>query len=159
MTMPCLSSPIALRPYQMQAREAIIEGFSSYRRQLLVAATGAGKTQIFCDVIRRLQPRKSLVLCHREELVEQARRRLESFGIAAEVEQADCRASADAPAVVASVQTLMREDRLSQWNPDHFGMVVADEAHKAMADSWQKVLRYGRRRNVAQSRVDPYFYK
>lgn len=142
MTMTCLSSPITLRPYQVEARNAIVAGFESYRRQLLVAATGAGKTQIFCEVIRQSQPGKALVLCHREELIDQARRRLESFGIVAEVEQADCRASMDAPAVVASVQTLMRDDRLGRWSKDHFGLVVADEAHKAMADSWQKVLRY-----------------
>ncbi len=131
-----------LRGYQVDAVESIIEGFESYGRQLLVAATGAGKTQIFCEVIRRSQPKRSLVLCHREELIDQARRRLDSFGIAAEVEQADCRANDNSPAVVASVQTLMRDDRLTRWRPDHFGLVVADEAHKAMSDSWQKVLRY-----------------
>jgi superfamily II DNA or RNA helicase len=124
------------------AVESIIEGFETYGRQLLVAATGAGKTQIFCEVIRRMHPAKSLVLCHREELIDQARRRLDSFGIAAQVEQADYRADNDVQAVVASVQTLMRDDRLTRWRPDQFGIVVADEAHRAMSDSWQKVLRY-----------------
>ena len=131
-----------LRGYQIAAVEAISEGFRTYNRQLLVAATGAGKTQIFCEVIRRSQPGKALVLCHREELVEQARRRLETFGIKADVEQGDAHATPDAPAVVASVQTLMRDTRLTRWRPDHFGMVVADEAHRAMSDSWQKVLQY-----------------
>ena len=136
-----LSKPI-LRAYQNAAVESIVDGFRTYNRQLLVAATGAGKTQIFCEVIRRSQPKKSLVLCHREELIAQACRRLDAFGISAEVEQADCRAKDNAPAVVASVQTLMRDDRLTRWSPDHFELVVADEAHKSISDSWQKVLRY-----------------
>jgi superfamily II DNA or RNA helicase len=36
----------------------------------------------------------------------------------------------------------MREKRRERWPRDHFGLVVADEAHRAMSDSWQKVLRH-----------------
>jgi superfamily II DNA or RNA helicase len=131
-----------LRAYQRKAVDLIQAGFGEFERQLLVAATGAGKTQIFCETIRLHQPGKSLVLCHREELIGQAARRLESFGIPAEVEMAGSRASLDAPAVVGSVQSLMGDCRLSRWPRDHFDLVVADEAHRAMSDSWQKVLRY-----------------
>ena len=46
-----------------------------------VAATGAGKTEIFCDIIRRTQPARALVLAHRTELVAQAVNRLRDFGI------------------------------------------------------------------------------
>jgi superfamily II DNA or RNA helicase len=132
----------SLRGYQLAAAESIMSGFGEFRRQLLVAATGAGKTQIFCEVARRMQPKRSLILCHREELIDQAARRLASFGIAAEVEMADRQASLDAPAVVGSVQTLMRDTRLNRWPRGHFGLVVADEAHHATSDSWQKVLGY-----------------
>jgi superfamily II DNA or RNA helicase len=111
----------------------------------------SGKTQIFCEVARRLQPERSLILCHREELIDQAARRLASFGIAAEVEMADRLASLDAPAVVGSVQTLMRDDRLKRWPRGHFGLVVADEAHHATSDSWQKVLGYFDTRTLGAS--------
>ena len=131
-----------LRAYQMKAADLIEAGFNEFRKQLLVAATGSGKTQIFCETIRRHQPRKSLVLCHREELIGQSARRLESFGIQAEIEMGGRVASLHAPAVVGSVQTLMGDSRLSRWPADHFNLVVADEAHRAMSDSWQKVLRY-----------------
>lgn len=133
---------IPLRAYQLRASDAIMDGFDSFMRQLLVAATGAGKTQIFCEVVRRFQPVRSLVLCHREELIEQAAHRLRSFGMAAEIEMADKRASLDAPVVVGSVQSLMRDCRLSCWPNNHFGLVVADEAHHATSDSWLKVLGY-----------------
>jgi len=131
-----------LRAYQRKAVELTIAGFDEYVRQLLVAATGAGKTQIFCETIRLHQPGKSLVLCHREELIGQAVRRLESFGIPAEIEMGASKASLDAPAVVGSVQSLMGDLRLSRWPKDHFDLVVADEAHRAMSDTWQKVLRH-----------------
>ena len=131
-----------LRAYQRKAVELTIAGFDEYVRQLLVAATGAGKTQIFCEIARLHQPGKSLVLCHREELIGQAAERLKSFGIQAEIEMGASKASLHAPAVVGSVQSLMGDSRLLRWPKDHFDLVVADEAHRAMSDSWQKVLRH-----------------
>lgn len=132
--------PISLRGYQLAAADSIMSGFAEFRRQLLVAATGSGKTQVFCEVIRRVQPERSLVLCHREELIDQAAHRLSTFGLTAEVEMGERRASLDAQVVVGSVQTLMRDHRLERWPRGHFGLVVADEAHHATSDSWQKVL-------------------
>ena len=133
---------MGLRAYQRKAVDMIQAGFAEFGRQLLVVSTGGGKTQIFCETIRQHLPGRSLVLCHREELIGQAVRRLESFGIPAEVEMAGSQASLDAPAVVGSVQSLMRDSRLTSWPQNHFDLVVADEAHRAMSDSWQKVLRY-----------------
>jgi len=133
---------MGLRAYQRKAVDLTLAGFEQFTKQLLVAATGAGKTQIFCETIRLHQPGRSLVLCHREELIGQAAKRLESFGIPAEIEMSDSRASLAAPAVVGSVQSLMGNARLSRWPRDHFDLVVADEAHRAMSDSWQKVLRH-----------------
>ena len=36
----------------------------------------------------------------------------------------------------------MREKRLSRWPRDHFNLVVVDEAHHALADSYQRVLAH-----------------
>ena len=36
----------------------------------------------------------------------------------------------------------MRENRLNQFRPDHFGTIVVDEAHHAISDSYQRVLQY-----------------
>jgi superfamily II DNA or RNA helicase len=65
-----------------------------------------------------------------------------STGIEAQVEMGDERASLDAPVVVASVQTLMREKRRNRWPQDHFGLVVVDEAHHALADSYLNTLHH-----------------
>ncbi len=42
--------------------------------------------------------------------------------------------------VVGSVQTLAQPDRLSRWKPDHFGLVVCDEAHHAPSPSYRRIF-------------------
>ncbi len=139
----CLSSSIALRPYQMQAREAIIEGFCEYRRQLAVISTGGGKTIVFASLAQHYQPRRTLVLAHREELIFQAVDKIHrATGLFPEVEMADSKASLHAPVVVGSIQTLAREKRRNRWPRDHFGLVVVDECQHALSDSYASVLRH-----------------
>lgn len=138
-----LSNRIALRPYQIQAHDAITRGFQEYQKQLVVKPTGSGKTILFASLAQHYQPRRTLVLAHREELITQAVDKIhKATGLIAEVEMGDYRASLDAPVVVASVQTLMREKRRSRWPRDHFGLVVVDEAHHALADSYLGTLRH-----------------
>ena len=43
---------------------------------------------------------------------------------------------------VGSVQTLMSEKRLNRFAPDYFKTVIIDEAHHALAKSYQNVLQY-----------------
>jgi len=42
----------------------------------------------------------------------------------------------------ATIQTLSQDDQLSQFSPDEFDYILIDEAHRAGADSYQKVVRY-----------------
>lgn len=132
-----------LRPYQQDAVRCIEAGWAEARRQLAVLPTGAGKTVIFSALSQRHQPRRTLILAHREELIEQAAAKLRaSTGIQADVEKAERRASMGAPVVVASIQTLMQEKRRARWNPVHFDLVVCDEAHHSVSASWQTVLKH-----------------
>lgn len=132
-----------LRPYQIHAHEAITRGFIEYPRQLAVMPTGAGKTVTFAALAQHYQPRRALILAHREELISQAVERIRAVtGLLPEVEMADYRASMNAPVVVASIQTLMRSSRRERWPRDHFGLVVVDEAHHSLADSYLGTLRH-----------------
>lgn len=134
---------IELRPYQHAALEAITRGFQTHQRQLAVKPTGAGKTIVFASLADYYQPRRTLVLAHREELIDQAVDKIRrTTGLEAEVEMAESYASRQAPVVVASVQTLMREARRSRWPRDHFGLIVVDEAHHTLADSYLSTLRH-----------------
>jgi superfamily II DNA or RNA helicase len=123
-------------------------GFSLDGDHLYLDATftvhhNSGKTILFSRLAQDYQPRRTLILAHREELITQAVDKLRvSTGIEAQVEMGDERASLDAPVVVASVQTLMREKRRERWPRDHFGLVVVDESHHILSDSYQNTVRH-----------------
>lgn len=138
---------IQLRPYQQEAKEAILNEFASGRkRTLLVLPTGCGKTATFCSVLQEQVKNggKGLILAHREELLTQARERLfESTGLASALEKADSTAlDSDAPVTVASVQTLCRESRLKRFSPEHYAHIVIDEAHHSLSQSYRNVIDY-----------------
>jgi superfamily II DNA or RNA helicase len=136
-----LSDRFSLRPYQEEARQAIRDGFHEFQRQLAVLPTGGGKTILFSAIAADRQPGRTLILAHREELIVQAVDKLRSAtGIAAEVERGEEWASLEAPVVVGSVQTLMQERRRDRWPWDHFSLVVVDESHHILSDSYQGIL-------------------
>lgn len=134
---------IQLREYQHEFVSATARGFVEFDRQLGVLPTGGGKTICFAHLAKRFHEKRNertLILAHREELIQQAADKIyKATGMATEIEKAEQRASLTAPIVVGSVQTL-QGSRLERWPRDHFGLVVADEAHHAIADSWQSTL-------------------
>lgn len=89
---------------------------------------------------------RMLVLAHREELLEQAAAKLRaaSPGLSVGIEQGENYAARDAQVVLASVATLGRtgSQRLEKIDPSQFNLIVVDEAHHAIADSWRRVLDY-----------------
>ena len=119
-----------LRPYQQEAIQAVHEHWREWDRELLVMMTGCGKTfTAKCIMENRLREGPVLFLAHRDELIEQARA---TFGDAGKVKgsETDIR-----PVTVGSVQTLMNRPRLAD-----FKTVIVDEAHHAVADSYQRVF-------------------
>lgn len=119
-----------LRPYQQEAIAATHEHWKEWDRELLVMATGTGKTYTAkCIIEDRLNCGSVLFMAHRDELIEQAR---STFGDAGKVKGSitDIR-----PITVGSVQTLINRPRY-----EGFKTVVIDEAHHAVSDSYQRVL-------------------
>lgn len=133
---------VRLRDYQDAAHTAIMDGFEAGRkRQLVVAATGSGKTVLFSVVAKSHLPRRTLILTDQIDLVGQTVAKVrEVTGIYADTEQASSQASLAAKVVVATVQTMRA--RLARFPRDHFGLVVADECDRAMAPQWQAVLSH-----------------
>lgn len=130
-----------LRGYQAAAVEAIRRRFLAGDRSTMIELpTGAGKTLIFSEVVRRAlaKGKRALVLAGRKELLSQARAKLRAAGVEAALEQGPNRAG-DARAVVASVATL-RGKRLENWPADTFDLVIIDECHHAVADTYQAIL-------------------
>jgi superfamily II DNA or RNA helicase len=136
---------VNLRPYQHEAVNCCFERWKEDTSTLVVVPTGGGKTQIFSEVIRRFLPQRALVLAHREELIFQAKDRIERIAaVECQVEMADLTASNDlfqrSPCVVSTVQTLHK--RLARFDPMSFGLVIVDEAHHGTASSYVKILEH-----------------
>lgn len=135
-----------LRPYQEQARAAIHDAWREVDRALLVLPTGTGKTIVFAAVTRDVVERRGrvLILAHRGELLQQAADKLAmATGLGCAVEKADESAHGCLERVtVGSVQTLMRESRRAAFDRDHYTHIIIDEAHHALAASYQDVVAH-----------------
>jgi len=119
----------------------------------VVMPTGGGKTILFADVIRRMFPRRALVLAHREELIFQARDKIQRVtGLRADVEmgeyQADGGLFEQARVIVSTIQTQCAGGdgggRMAKFDPQRFGVLIIDEAHHATSPSYRRVIDYYR---------------
>lgn len=135
-----------LRDYQ---RECLIRSRSFVRngskRGLISLPTGTGKTVIFAHFPKLFTAGKTLVLAHREELLDQAASVIRSINPAlrVEIERASRHTTSRADVVVASVQTFARSpERMHNWRPRDFSTIVIDEAHHSTAASYLRILEY-----------------
>ena len=136
-----------LRPYQQEAMQSIFYEWSTgVKRTLLVLPTGCGKTIVFAKVAEECvkEGDRVLILAHRGELLDQAADKIgKSTGLGCATEKAEqtCIGSWFR-IVVGSVQSMMREKRLSQFPDDYFNTIIIDEAHHCISDSYQRVLQH-----------------
>lgn len=136
---------VQLRGYQQEAVDAVFAKFDSGEdATLLVAATGTGKTVVLGEVARRFveQGKAVMVMAHRSELIDQAASRLSAMcGVQAEIEMADRHVAYTSPLCIASVQTLQGA-RLDALRTDYYDLLIIDEAHHAVADSYLRVIAH-----------------
>src|SRR5215468_7241347 len=135
---------IELYPFQQEAvadvERKVAEGV---RRILIAAATGAGKTIIASEIIRRHRLRTILFLAHRDELLTQARNKLRRFDITAGIIKSgrDRDARPQALVQVAGVQTLYwRAVRTDRMEMPPAGIVFGDEAHHVPARTYMSII-------------------
>lgn len=141
-------SPIELRlePFQERLLEQIsLSRARGHHRNLLVAATGTGKTVMAAVDYGRLRdelPRSRLLfVAHRNEILDQS---LATFRHALrEASFGEKWISGSRPRhfehVFASIQSLNAAN-LDDLPPDHFDVVIVDEFHHAAAPSYRKLL-------------------
>ncbi len=136
-----------LRPYQNEAVKAIKNEWNQgHQKTLLVLPTGTGKTVVFSKVVEEEveDGSKALILAHRGELLDQASNKLKATcGLDSVLEKAES-SSIGSPhnVIVASVQTLSQEKRLTNFHKDYFKTIVVDEAHHSTSDSYQRILQH-----------------
>jgi DNA repair protein RadD len=129
---------VELRSYQLQAIASVRIAVMQANRALLVMPTGSGKTVVFSEICRLANDKgkKVLILVHRRELVKQASDKLTKAGVQHGIIAAGFDPS-DQPVQVASVQTLIRRLNSGTFTPD---LIIIDEAHHAVAGSWDKII-------------------
>lgn len=139
---------VRLEPFQTRLLDEIELARSlGHHRNLLVSATGTGKTVMAAvdyGRLRSILPRSRLLfVAHREQILDQSRDvfrqvlRDATFG-----EKWVGGASPDRfDHVFASIQTLASQG-LSHLDPDHFDAVVVDEFHHAAAPSYEELLQH-----------------
>lgn len=146
-------SGLEVRPRPFQAE--LLEELNAERvvhdrhRNLIVAATGTGKTVMAALDYRRLardvhnRDLTLLFVAHRKEILEQSRRMYRE--VLTESTFGELLLAGEQPAqwrhVFASIQSLSSE-RLSRIAPDHFDVVVVDEFHHAEAASYRRLLDF-----------------
>lgn len=144
---------MTMRPYQNAAVEGAFKAWEENASTLIVLPTGLGKTVVFSEIVRRMQPARSIVIAHREELIFQAAEKIERVtGVAGGIEMGENHATGffgePPPYVVSTVQTQCSGGdgggRMTKFLPEDFGLVVIDEAHHATSATYKRVIKYYR---------------
>ncbi|KFN45387.1 hypothetical protein N790_10020 [Arenimonas malthae CC-JY-1] len=143
-------SPIEIRPEPFQSRLLELIALARIRgqhRNLLVSATGTGKTVMAALDYQRLRSQMSrsrlLFVAHRKEILDQS---LATFRHALrDPAFGELWVGGQRPRqfehVFASIQSISATG-LGSLEPDHFDVVIIDEFHHAAADSYRALLEH-----------------
>lgn len=133
-------------PNQMQ-RTALgeIQGLINRgaHRGLVISATGTGKTYLGAFAVKENQPQKFLYVVHREQV---ARKAMQSFSQVIGGPQKNFGLISSqhhdfSPRYLfATVQTLSQKKILEKLSPQMFDFILVDEAHRAAAPSYQRLM-------------------
>ena len=137
-----------ITPNQMQ--QAALKNLNALvangeKRGLVVSATGTGKTYLGAFAVKDFKPKKFLYVVHRQQI---AKKSLESFYKVIGSSRKDYgllsgdHHDVNRKYVFATVQTLSQPDVLASLAEDEFDYILIDEAHRAAAPSYQKVLAH-----------------
>lgn len=119
-------------------------------RNLVVAATGTGKTAIAAFDYRRFaasrpgQVTKLLFIAHREEILKQSRdcfRQVLKDGNFGQLAVGNYHAT-DPSHLFMSIQTLQSSHFVEKMDPHFYDMIIVDEFHHAAAPSYQALLSH-----------------
>lgn len=131
----------ALRPYQARGIDTLRRHSAAGRRRLLlVLPTGGGKTVMAGSITKSAREHDARVLfvAHRLELIDQAVKQIAAWGLPhiGVIRADDPRTDDFAPVQVGTIQTLARRLKPKA------DVVIIDEAHRAMADTYQRLIEW-----------------
>jgi len=143
---------ITLRDYQQKAKEQIFSRWNVVDNILYQMPTGTGKTRLFTSIIRDINVWglrhniffRVLIIAHRSELIEQSSRSLSKYRIEHGVLAGTLKEMRDLnkPIQVASIQTITHPVNINIIKDLEFDFIIIDEAHHAVARSYQKLWQF-----------------
>lgn len=141
------------RNYQQDCMAGVHNEFEQVTATAIVLPTGCGKTCVFAMIIKDRLPRRALVLAHREELIWQARSKIEDIAnVECGIEMADLYSNnslfGNQPVIISTVQTQNSawgdRKRMGRFKPTDFDTLIIDECHHATSPSYKAVINYYR---------------
>lgn len=143
---------ITLRDYQQLAKEEIFSKWNHADNILYQMPTGTGKTRLFTSIIRDINiwglrhniNYRILIIAHRSELIEQSSRSLDKYHIKHGVLAGTMKYKRNLTQAiqVASIQTITHPVNLCMIDNLKFDFIIIDEAHHAVANSYQKLWEF-----------------
>ena len=143
---------ITLRDYQQLAKEEIFSKWNHVDNILYQMPTGTGKTRLFTSIIRDINVwglrrnlnYRVLIIAHRSELIEQSSRSLDKYHIKHGVLAGTMKDKRDLTKAiqVASIQTITHPSNRCLIEDLQFDFIIIDEAHHAVASSYQKLWEF-----------------
>ncbi len=145
-----MSNMLSLRPYQREGLDMIYDDLARIQRPSVLLATGLGKTIMFVHMIvewTEAHQERAIILVHRDELAIQAVEKIRTVAPHLSVGRIQGTVNeVDADVIVASVQTLWRDNRLAALKESfpryrRTGLVVVDECHHAASPTYVKIMK------------------
>mgnify|MGYP001145496660 CR=1 FL=1 len=143
---------ITLRDYQQLAKEEIFDKWNCVNNILYQMPTGTGKTRLFTSIIRDISVwglrhninYRILIIAHRSELIEQSSHNLDKYHIKHGVLAGTMKGKRDLTQAiqVASIQTITNPSNRCLIKELQFDFIIIDEAHHAVANSYQKLWEF-----------------
>lgn len=138
---------ISLRDYQKDLVTAVRnECIAGHKRILMVLPTGGGKTYICADISSRTAGKDGRVLClmHRRQLVGQMADKFADYGLDTGIIMAGIEPDLDAKIQIGTIQTYSRRLKIDDDGHHPFfvdaDVIIIDEAHRSLSQTYQKVL-------------------
>lgn len=134
------------RNYQKRLVSNVKKALETKGNTIAVAPTGAGKTIMLSMTIGAMQPAKTLIIQHRDELVSQNLLKFRQVNpkVSTGLYTAETK-SWRALATFGMVQTLCRKQNLSTI--PKLDLLVIDESHHAIAKTYQDIISTAKDRN------------
>lgn len=143
---PEISTQKVIEPNGMQLEA--LKNLDKIRKEnktkaLLISATGTGKTYLAAFDVKAFRPKKTLFVVHRLNIAKKA---LDTFskifkdktlGLYSGNER-----DLNADFIFSTIQTISRQEHLSNFKKDYFEYIIIDESHRSGADSYLRLIEY-----------------